>query len=69
MTLERLDGILNMNKPAGMTSRKVVAHVAKLVKPIKVGHTGTLDPLATGVLAVCVGATNRLTSFVEQQPK
>jgi tRNA pseudouridine55 synthase len=69
MSLERLDGILNINKPAGISSRKVVDHVAKLVKPTKVGHAGTLDPLATGVLAVCVGAATRLTSFLQQKPK
>lgn len=69
MTLERFEGILNINKPVGISSRKVVDHVAKLVKPTKVGHAGTLDPMATGVLVVCVGAATRLTSFVQQQPK
>ncbi|MCH7990028.1 MAG: tRNA pseudouridine(55) synthase TruB, partial [Planctomycetes bacterium] len=69
MTLGRLDGILNINKPAGISSRKVVDHVLRLVKPTKVGHSGTLDPMATGVLVVCVGAATRLTKFVQQQPK
>jgi len=48
-----------------MTSRRVVDRVKKLVKPSKVGHAGTLDPLATGVLVVCVGAATRLISRVQ----
>lgn len=62
-------GLLNINKPPGITSRKVVDHIAKLVEPAKAGHAGTLDPMATGVLVICVGAATRLTSFVQQQPK
>lgn len=62
-------GLLNIDKPAGMTSRKVVDHVARLVRPAKAGHAGTLDPLATGVLVVCVGPATRLISFIQQQPK
>jgi tRNA pseudouridine55 synthase len=62
-------GILNINKPAGITSRRVVDHVAKLVRPEKAGHAGTLDPLATGVLVVCVGKATRLIEAVQDQPK
>ncbi len=62
-------GLLNVNKPAGMTSRQVVDHVQKLVRPAKVGHAGTLDPLATGVLIVCVGAATRLIARVQQGRK
>jgi len=62
-------GILNINKPAGWTSRDVVNRVQRLVRPAKVGHAGTLDPLATGVLVVCVGAATRLINFVQQMPK
>ena len=50
-----LDGILIINKPQGITSHDVVAKCRKILKTKKVGHTGTLDPLATGVLVVCVG--------------
>lgn len=53
-------GILNLAKPAGRTSRDVVNRVQKLVKPQKVGHAGTLDPMATGVLLVCIGHATRL---------
>lgn len=62
-------GILNINKPAGCTSRDVVNRVQRLVKPAKVGHAGTLDPLATGVLVVCLGGATRLIEYVQRMPK
>lgn len=62
-------GLLNINKPAGTTSRKVVDHVVRLVRPAKAGHAGTLDPLATGVLVVCVGRATRLIEMVQSQTK
>ncbi len=62
-------GLLNIDKPAGMTSRDVVNRVQKLVRPLKAGHAGTLDPLATGVLVVCVGRATRLITFVQDQLK
>ncbi|MCG8325400.1 MAG: tRNA pseudouridine(55) synthase, partial [Thiotrichales bacterium] len=62
-------GILNINKPAGWTSRDVVNRVQGLVRPAKAGHAGTLDPLATGVLVVCVGPATRLIPYVQQLPK
>jgi tRNA pseudouridine55 synthase len=62
-------GILNINKPAGWTSRDAVNRIQKLVRPHKVGHAGTLDPLATGVLVVCIGKATRLIEYVQQQPK
>ena len=62
-------GLLNIDKPTGMTSRQVVDHVQKLVRPEKAGHAGTLDPLATGVLIVCVGPATRLISRVQQGRK
>jgi tRNA pseudouridine55 synthase len=64
-----LSGILNINKPAGMTSRGVVDMVERLVWPAKAGHAGTLDPLATGVLVVCVGSATRLIEYVQRMPK
>ncbi|MBI2455047.1 MAG: tRNA pseudouridine(55) synthase TruB, partial [candidate division NC10 bacterium] len=48
-------GVLNINKPAGMTSHDVVDAVRKILGVRRVGHTGTLDPQATGVLPLCVG--------------
>lgn len=62
-------GILNVHKPPGLSSRKVVDRVAQRVRPAKAGHAGTLDPLATGVLVVCVGRATRLISFVQELPK
>jgi tRNA pseudouridine55 synthase len=62
-------GILNVDKPAGITSRRAVDRIAKLVRPEKAGHAGTLDPLATGVLVVCVGKATRLIELIQQQPK
>jgi len=64
-----LSGLLNLNKPAGMTSRQVVDCIQRLVRPAKAGHAGTLDPLATGVLVVCVGPATRLIEYVQQMPK
>ncbi len=62
-------GLLNVDKPRGMTSRQVVDHVQQLVRPEKAGHAGTLDPLATGVLIVCVGPATRLITRVQQGRK
>ncbi len=62
-------GILNLNKPVGMTSRRAVDCVQKLARRLKAGHAGTLDPLASGVLVVCVGAATRLIEHVQRMPK
>jgi tRNA pseudouridine55 synthase len=62
-------GLLSVNKPAGITSRAVVDRVERLVRPAKAGHAGTLDPLATGVLVICVGQATKLIRFVQQMPK
>ncbi|WP_437227486.1 tRNA pseudouridine(55) synthase TruB [Planctomicrobium sp. SH661] len=63
-------GLLNLNKPAGVTSRDVVSRVARIVgRKVKVGHAGTLDPLATGVLVVCLGPATRLVSLIHDHQK
>jgi tRNA pseudouridine55 synthase len=62
-------GILNVNKPPGMTSRQAVNVLERMTRPAKAGHAGTLDPLATGVLVVCVGAATRLIAYVQRMPK
>ena len=59
-----LRGALIIDKPAGMTSHDVVARVRRIFKTRRVGHAGTLDPFATGVLVVCVGNATRLTQFL-----
>jgi len=62
-------GLLNLSKPAGVTSRDVVNRVHRLVRPAKAGHCGTLDPLAEGVLVVAVGSATRLVQYVQRLPK
>lgn len=62
-------GLLNLNKPPGMTSRGAVDLVVRAAGTGRVGHAGTLDPMATGVLIVCVGWTTRLVPYVQQLPK
>jgi tRNA pseudouridine55 synthase len=62
-------GLLNVNKPAGMTSRDVVNRIQPMVEPHKIGHAGTLDPLATGVLLVTVGQATRLEELLHRLPK
>jgi tRNA pseudouridine55 synthase len=64
-----MDGILNINKPAGMTSHDVVIEVRKRFKMRKVGHTGTLDPDATGVLVVCLGKATKMVRFLLNDEK
>ncbi len=64
-----LCGLLNLHKPTGMTSRSALDFVAKPLKGLKVGHAGTLDPLASGVLVVAVGAATRLISYVQDSMK
>lgn len=66
---ESLFGVLCVNKPDGMTSRDVVNKIQRLVKPAKCGHAGTLDPMATGVLLVCIGAATRLISLLQDTTK
>src|SRR5574340_449404 len=62
-------GVLNMNKPAGMTSHDVVDAVRRILGVQRVGHTGTLDPQATGVLPLCVGRATRIAQFLTQADK
>ncbi len=62
-------GILNIDKPSGMTSHDVVSRVRRLAGTRRVGHAGTLDPLATGVLVVCLGQATRLVEYVVGRPK
>jgi tRNA pseudouridine55 synthase len=58
-----MNGILNLHKPAGWTSHDVVARVRSLLGEKRIGHLGTLDPLATGVLPLVLGAATRLVEF------
>ena len=62
-------GVLNIDKPQGITSHDVVARVRRLTGIRRVGHAGTLDPLATGVLLVCVGPATRFIEYPQQGKK
>jgi len=62
-------GFLNIDKPLRLTSHDVVARARRKLGTKKVGHAGTLDPLATGVLVLCVGAATRLSEYVMDSTK
>ncbi len=64
-----IGGILNVNKPRGMTSFAVVSLVRRLTGIRKVGHAGTLDPIADGVLPICLGPATRIVDYIVAQPK
>ncbi|TAL12890.1 MAG: tRNA pseudouridine(55) synthase TruB [Nitrospirae bacterium] len=64
-----VDGVLVVNKPAGWTSHDVVAKARALLGGAKVGHTGTLDPAATGVLLLCLGKATRIAEYLVQADK
>jgi tRNA pseudouridine55 synthase len=64
-----LDGILNVAKPAGKTSYGVVARIKRLSGERRVGHAGTLDPDATGVLPVCLGKATRIVEYLSDSSK
>ena len=62
-------GLLLVDKPAGVTSHDVVAHVRRAAQTKRVGHAGTLDPFATGLLVVAVGHATRLLPYLDDEPK
>ena len=64
-----MDGILNINKPQEMTSFSVVACVKRICGERHAGHAGTLDPLATGVLPICLGQATRVIEFLFDETK
>lgn len=64
-----MDGLLIIDKPEGITSHDVVARVRRILKTRRVGHTGTLDPFATGVMTVLVGKATRLAQFLDKDVK
>ncbi|MDQ6419210.1 tRNA pseudouridine(55) synthase TruB [Paenibacillus sp. LHD-117] len=64
-----MDGILAVWKPAGWTSHDVVAKVRRMLKMKRIGHAGTLDPMVTGVLPLCLGRSTRVVEYVQDRPK
>lgn len=64
-----MDGIVNVNKPLGITSHDVVYRLRKILNIKKIGHTGTLDPEASGVLPMCVGKGTKLAEYLTASDK
>lgn len=64
-----MNGVLVVDKPGGMTSFDVVREVRKATGEKKVGHTGTLDPMATGVLPLCLGEATKIAQFITEASK
>ena len=62
--VSNINGVLIINKPTGLTSRDVVNNVSKILNTKKIGHTGTLDPLASGVLVLTIGKYTKLSEFL-----
>ena len=69
MGIGPIEGVLNVDKPQGLTSHDVVNQVRRIGGIRRVGHAGTLDPLATGVLLLCLGRATRLVEYLVGQPK
>src|SRR5947207_4886458 len=64
-----VEGLLLVDKPAGMTSHDVVQHVRRVYGERSIGHLGTLDPFATGLLVLLLGRATRLATFIDTEPK
>lgn len=64
-----MNGLLLINKPTGLTSHDVVSRVRRILKTKEVGHSGTLDPLATGLMVLLIGEATKLSSFVTEGNK
>src|SRR3954471_2795709 len=64
-----VEGLLLVDKPAGMTSHDVVQHVRRIYGERSIGHLGTLDPFATGLLVLLLGRATRLANFLDIEPK
>ena len=64
-----MDGIVCINKPSGPTSHDIVSQIRRIYGQKRVGHTGTLDPMATGVLVVCLGKATRVVEYLTGLPK
>ena len=64
-----MDGILIIDKPESFTSHDVVARLRRILKTRRIGHTGTLDPFATGVLVMLVGKATRIAQFLDKDKK
>ena len=66
---DKFSGVLNIYKDSKMTSHDVVSIVRKIFNTQKVGHAGTLDPNAIGVLPICIGKATRISDYLMENPK
>src|SRR6185312_2451771 len=64
-----MDGILLLDKPSGITSNKALQIIKRLFRARKAGHTGSLDPLASGMLPICLGEATKFSQFLLQADK
>ena len=64
-----LNGWIIIDKQAGITSRQIVSKISKIFRLNKIGHGGTLDPMATGVLPIALGEATKLISFIQNKKK
>ncbi len=69
MILNEINGLLNLNKPKGTTSNKILQKIKYIFKPKKIGFIGTLDPISSGILLICFGKTNKLFNFIIKEKK
>ena len=65
----KISGWIILDKQSGITSRQAASKISKIFKLKKVGHGGTLDPLATGILPIALGEATKLISFIQQKKK
>ena len=67
--LNKISGWIVLDKQSGVTSRQLVSKISKTLNINKIGHGGTLDPLATGILPIAFGEANKLISFIQKKKK
>jgi len=69
LTEDRYNGVLLLNKPSGISSHDAVMELRRIVKQRSIGHTGTLDPLAEGLLVICLGRATKIARFISEADK
>ena len=67
--LNKISGWIVLDKQSGVTSRQLVSKISKTLNINKIGHGGTLDPLATGILPIAIGDATKLISFIQKKKK
>ena len=66
---DKISGWIILDKQSGITSRQAVSRISKCLNLNKIGHGGTLDPLATGILPIAIGEATKLISFIQNKKK